>query len=37
MSFQTPQPKQYLLPAIQREFVWSPRQIEHLFDSILRG
>lgn len=29
--------KQYLLPAIQREFVWSTEQIETLFDSIMRG
>ena len=27
----------YLLPAIQRKFVWSIEQIERLFDSILRG
>ncbi len=27
----------YLLPAIQREFVWQPRQIERLFDSLMRG
>ena len=27
----------YLLPAIQRKFVWSIEQIETLFDSILRG
>ena len=27
----------YLLPAIQREFVWSPHQIERLFDSLMRG
>lgn len=27
----------YVLPAIQREFVWSPEQIEKLFDSLLRG
>ena len=27
----------YLLPAIQREFVWRPHQIERLFDSLLRG
>jgi hypothetical protein len=27
----------YLLPSIQREFVWAPEQIETLFDSILRG
>jgi len=24
--------KKYLLPAIQREFVWSPEQIVRLFD-----
>ncbi|MCP9829333.1 DUF262 domain-containing protein [Synechococcus sp. L2F] len=28
--------KKYLLPAIQREFVWSASQIEWLFDSLLR-
>lgn len=28
---------QYLLPAIQREFVWSPIQITKLFDSLMRG
>ena len=27
----------YLLPAIQREFVWRPHQIERLFDSLMRG
>jgi hypothetical protein len=27
--------KDYFLPAIQREFVWEPDQIERLFDSIL--
>ena len=27
----------YLLPAIQREFVWRPPQIERLFDSLMRG
>jgi uncharacterized protein with ParB-like and HNH nuclease domain len=27
----------YLLPAIQRKFVWSSDQIEVLFDSIMRG
>lgn len=27
--------KEYFLPAIQREFVWEPDQIERLFDSIL--
>jgi len=28
--------KKYLLPAIQREFVWDTYQIERLFDSLLR-
>ena len=28
--------KRYLLPAIQREFVWNPYQIERLFDSLMR-
>lgn len=28
--------KQYVLPAIQREFIWSPSQICLLFDSLLR-
>jgi hypothetical protein len=28
---------QYLLPAIQREFVWKQEQIIQLFDSIMRG
>lgn len=28
--------KEYLLPAIQREFVWDTYQIERLFDSIMR-
>lgn len=27
----------YFLPAIQREFVWSPEQITRLFDSIMKG
>lgn len=27
--------KKYLLPAIQREFVWDTRQIERLFDSLM--
>ncbi len=26
----------FVLPAIQRKFVWSPEQIEMLFDSIMR-
>jgi uncharacterized protein with ParB-like and HNH nuclease domain len=29
--------KAYLLPSIQREFVWSGEQIERLFDSLMRG
>lgn len=29
--------KDYVLPAIQREFVWKSSQIEALFDSLLRG
>ena len=47
MSFQTPitiakaigeiQINKYVLPAIQREFVWSAKQIEKLFDSLMRG
>ncbi len=47
MSFQTPitvakaisaiQANQYVLPAIQREFVWKSEQIEKLFDSLMRG
>jgi Protein of unknown function DUF262 len=47
MAFQTPvtieeiltgiHQKQYLLPAIQREFVWDSAQIRQLFDSLLRG
>ncbi len=28
--------KKYLLPAIQREFVWSPEQIVKIFDSLMR-
>lgn len=47
MGFQTPitiakaigqiQANRYVLPAIQREFVWSAEQIEKLFDSLMRG
>ncbi len=46
MSFQIPitikeaienvRAKKYLLPSIQRELVWSTRQIEKLFDSLMR-
>lgn len=28
---------QYLLPAIQRDFVWSNTKIEMLFDSLMQG
>lgn len=31
------QSRKYLLPSIQREFVWSQGQIETLFDSLMRG
>lgn len=47
MPFQTPitidtalkriQKREYVLPAIQREFVWSTDQICALFDSLMRG
>lgn len=47
VSFQTPMTikevidnirrREYVLPAIQREFVWDTEQIEHLFDSIMQG
>jgi uncharacterized protein with ParB-like and HNH nuclease domain len=47
MAFQTPitvkeavdniHLNKYLLPAIQRELVWSTQQIERLFDSLMRG
>ncbi|MCY3658207.1 MAG: DUF262 domain-containing protein [Caldilineaceae bacterium] len=47
MAFQTPititkalesiERGRYVLPAIQREFVWNPRRIERLFDSLMRG
>lgn len=29
--------REYLLPAFQREYVWSCEQIERLFDSLMRG
>ena len=29
--------KKFLLPAIQREFVWSTEQIENLYDSLMKG
>ena len=47
MSFQTPitiktalermQAHEYVLPAIQREFVWDTDQISALFDSLMKG
>ena len=47
MGFETPitiekiiqgfQDNRYVLPAIQREFVWDGEQIEKLFDSLMRG
>lgn len=47
MTFQAPitikealdniQGRQYAMPAIQREFVWSEEQIESLFDSLMQG
>lgn len=47
MSFETPisiadalnniERRRYLLPAIQREFVWPASKIEWLFDSLMRG
>jgi uncharacterized protein with ParB-like and HNH nuclease domain len=47
MSFQLPitiaeavkniEQRRYLLPAIQREFVWESEKIEWLFDSLMRG
>lgn len=47
MSFQTPRSieemltaihkREYLLPAIQREFVWNSGQIAKLVDSLMRG
>lgn len=47
MAFQTPktieaiitdiQKGKFYLPAIQREFVWKPEQIERLFDSLMQG
>lgn len=47
MGFETPitiekviqgiQENKYILPAIQREFVWKGEQIEKLFDSLMRG
>lgn len=36
-AMQEIQSNKYVLPAIQREFVWKAEQIESLFDSLLRG
>lgn len=47
MAFQTPKSveemltaihrREYLMPAIQREFVWEPKQMIRLVDSLMRG
>lgn len=47
MAFQTPKSveemlrsihqREYLMPAIQREYVWSPDQVVRLVDSLMRG
>ena len=47
MAYQTPitikesieniRKREYVLPSIQREFVWGTHQIETLFDSLMRG
>ena len=47
MSYQTPitvhdavesiRRSEFVLPAIQREFIWKPDQIARLFDSLMRG
>ena len=31
------QDRRLILPAIQREYVWKPRQVIQLFDSVMRG
>ena len=36
-TVQAIQQHKYVLPAIQREFVWSPEQIAMLFDSLMQG
>jgi len=28
---------EYIIPVIQRDFVWKPEQVERLFDSLMRG
>jgi hypothetical protein len=36
-AIQEIQTNAYVLPAIQREFVWNTEQIENLFDSLMKG
>jgi hypothetical protein len=36
-AIQEIQSNKYVLPAIQREFVWGTEQIENLFDSLMKG
>lgn len=36
-TLQAVQNNRFVLPAIQREFVWKPEQIARLFDSIMQG
>lgn len=36
-TLQSIQQSRYVLPAIQREFVWKPEQIARLFDSLMQG
>lgn len=36
-TLQAIQQSKYVLPAIQREFVWKPEQIARLFDSLMQG
>lgn len=36
-TLQAIQQAKYVLPAIQREFVWKPEQIARLFDSLMQG
>ena len=36
-AIQEIQSNKFVLPAIQREFVWDTEQIENLFDSLMKG
>jgi uncharacterized protein DUF262 len=36
-TIESVQKHEYVLPAIQREFVWKPEQIARLFDSLMQG